>query len=64
MGGWIMGKNKFKPKPPVKDPVPEPELLSEFSGVEPEKEPEPYGYAQGILQRRDNVRFRRVCPRH
>lgn len=34
-----MGKNKFKPKPPVKDPVPEPELLSEFSGVEPEKEP-------------------------
>ena len=27
-----MGKNKFKPKPVQKDPVPEPELVSEFTG--------------------------------
>lgn len=57
-----MGKNKFKPKPPVKDPVPEPELVMEFEGRKAEKKESPKQENptdERLEQKREQRRLRR-----
>lgn len=56
-----MGKNKIKPKPPVKDPVPEPELVREFEGKKAEKKelPQEREENERLMQKREQRRLRR-----
>lgn len=57
-----MGKNRIKQKPPVKDPVPEPELMMEFEGGKPEKDKRPKEETQPDeeeLQRKELRRLRK-----
>ena len=56
-----MGKNKFRPKPTVEDPLPEPELVMEFEGRKPEKEEkeEVRQVDENELRRKEQWRLRR-----